>query len=256
MPFASVPLATYRLQFNLTFRIGDAAKLLPYLDTLGVSHVYASPILRARAGSTHGYDGIDPTRVGLETGGTAGLRRLAKGLRQRGMGLVLDIVPNHLAASTENPWWHDVLEGGLRSPKARLFDIRWTEGNGRVTLPVLGQEYPDALVDGRFSVGIGPDGLSLRYGGMQLPLRSASYMEILQRARDRLIAGPAMAIDTIQAGFSSAVALAEAGEHARAAPVALHQTIWRLYDENTAVRNAIDAELAAFDGWRGDGSQL
>ena len=256
MPLATVPLATYRLQFNASFRIPDAAKLLPYLETLGVSHVYASPILRARAGSTHGYDGIDPTRVGPETGGAAGFRRLAQGLRRHGMGLVLDIVPNHLAATTENPWWRDVLERGTRSPRARHFDIRWTEGSGRLTLPVLGHEYPEALESGLFSVGIGPDGFSLRYGGMRLQLRSASYVEILHRAHRRLDEGSATGNETIHAGFSTAIALAEAVERKHSSSVGLQRLIWRLCEGNADVRVAIDAELAAFGGRTDDKSSF
>jgi (1->4)-alpha-D-glucan 1-alpha-D-glucosylmutase len=110
---------------------------VPYLADLGVSHLYASPILRARAGSAHGYDVVDPTAVSPELGGEAGLRELVAALRAHGMGLVADIVPNHLAASHENPWWVETLRHGPASRFARVFDIDWAAGGGRVRLPVL-----------------------------------------------------------------------------------------------------------------------
>src|SRR3954453_16025956 len=102
-----VPVATYRLQFHPGFRFADAEALVPYLHALGVSDVYASPILQARRGSTHGYDTTDPRRVSADLGGEEGLRALATALQAHGMGLLLDVVPNHMAASGENPWWRD-----------------------------------------------------------------------------------------------------------------------------------------------------
>src|SRR5437868_674572 len=113
-----VPGATYRLQFHAGFRFADAAALVPYLHALGVSDLYASPILQARRGSTHGYDTTDPYRISAELGGEEGLRALAAALQAHGMGLLVDVVPNHMAASSENPWWRDLLERGPDSPYA------------------------------------------------------------------------------------------------------------------------------------------
>ena len=104
-----IPLATYRLQFNGRFRFRDALGIVPYLDALGVSDLYASPLLQARAGSNHGYDVTDPTRLNRELGSERDFEHLARGLRRRGIGLLLDIVPNHMAASGENRWWMDAL---------------------------------------------------------------------------------------------------------------------------------------------------
>ncbi len=120
-----IPVATYRLQFNRQFRFEDARNLVPYLHHLGISDLYASPILKARKGSSHGYDITDPTRLNPELGTETDLDALAQELRNHEMGLLLDIVPNHMAASPENPWWQDVLDKGQESPYASFFDTDW-----------------------------------------------------------------------------------------------------------------------------------
>src|SRR4051812_16793910 len=107
-----VPGATYRLQLNGQLGFADAAAVVPYLHALGIGDVYASPILATRRGSTHGYDVTDPTILSPELGGEAGFAAMSGVLREHGMGLLLDIVPNHMAASTDNPWWREVLEHG------------------------------------------------------------------------------------------------------------------------------------------------
>src|SRR5687767_9713029 len=108
-------IATYSLQLGPDLTLQKAATLCAYLRPLGVSHVYHSPVLQARAGSTHGYDVTDPTRIDAARGGREGFAQLQQSLRAHGLGLVLDIVPNHMAASVENPWWYDVLEHGRSS---------------------------------------------------------------------------------------------------------------------------------------------
>ena len=111
-PESAIPSATYRLQFSRNFRFEDAIRILDYLRDLGITHVYASPILGSRRGSEHGYDATDPTRIDPDLGSEEDLYTLQRELHDRGMGLVLDLVPNHMAASSENPWWMDVLENG------------------------------------------------------------------------------------------------------------------------------------------------
>ena len=145
--------STYRVQLSRHFPFAAAAAVVPYLADLGVSHLYASPVLRARTGSLHGYDLVDPTEVSPELGGEAGLRDLVATLRGAGMGLVVDLVPNHMAASEESPWWVDVLRHGQGSPYARVFDIDWAAGGGRVRLPVLAG--PLERVAGDLRVGDG-----------------------------------------------------------------------------------------------------
>jgi (1->4)-alpha-D-glucan 1-alpha-D-glucosylmutase len=143
---ARIPVGTYRLQLHKGFRFADAVALVPYLAGLGVSHVYASPFLKARPGSTHGYDIVDHNRINPEIDTEADLDRLIDELRRHGMGLVLDVVPNHMGVlHGDNPWWQDVLEKGRASPYARFFDIDWERGGGRLLLPVLGRHYGEAL---------------------------------------------------------------------------------------------------------------
>src|ERR1700756_3404401 len=136
-----IPSATYRIQFNKDFTFRDATNLVDYLSELGITHLYASPILRSRHDSMHGYDVIDPTRLNPELGTEADFEALNQALRDRGMGLILDIVPNHMSASSENGWWMDVLENGPESAYAAYFDIDWHPPSrsleGRILLPVL-----------------------------------------------------------------------------------------------------------------------
>jgi (1->4)-alpha-D-glucan 1-alpha-D-glucosylmutase len=130
--------STYRVQLSRAFGFAAARAVVPYVADLGVSHLYTSPILRARSGSTHGYDVVDPTQVAPELGGEEGLVELVAALRAAGMGLVVDLVPNHMAASDESPWWVETLRRGPEAEVARVFDIDWEAGGGRVRLPVLG----------------------------------------------------------------------------------------------------------------------
>jgi malto-oligosyltrehalose synthase len=152
----SIPRATVRLQFHRDFPFDAAVEIVPYLSRLGISHIYASPILAARPGSMHGYDTIDPTAINPELGGQAGLDRLAETLRRHEMGLIIDIVPNHMAAAAENPWWWDVLKSGRASRYADHFDIEWEESDpelrGKVLLPCLGDRLEACLSRGEITL--------------------------------------------------------------------------------------------------------
>lgn len=132
----TLPTATYRIQFRNGMTFDRARGLVPYLKTLGISHLYASPIFTAVSGSTHGYDVTDANEIDPVLGGRASFDRLTESLASAGMGLILDIVPNHMAASPENGWWRDVLTFGRQSAYFRHFDIDWSEP---LTLPQLGQ---------------------------------------------------------------------------------------------------------------------
>ncbi|MGH9434002.1 MAG: alpha-amylase family glycosyl hydrolase, partial [Terriglobia bacterium] len=132
-----IPLSTYRLQFNGQFQIEDARRLVPYLEALGITDLYASPLTQSRPGSLHGYDVTDPTQLNPELGTEAGLELLARELRTRKMGLLLDIVPNHMAASSDDPYWMDVLESGPASPFAPWFDIEWKHSKNALKNKVL-----------------------------------------------------------------------------------------------------------------------
>jgi (1->4)-alpha-D-glucan 1-alpha-D-glucosylmutase len=167
MPFPI--LSTYRLQLRgaesgFEFTFADAENLLDYLDDLGVTHVYLSPVMTAVRGSTHGYDVTDPTTVSPELGGADGLARLSAAARERGMGLVVDIVPNHVGIDKpeQNPWWWDVLRHGRSSDYATFFDIDWDLADGRIVLPVLGSD--DDVTD------LTVDGDLLRLGDLAFPI--------------------------------------------------------------------------------------
>ena len=155
---APPPRATYRLQFHKDFTFDDAAAIVPYLARLGISHVYASPIHRARPGSTHGYDIVDHRAINPELGGEAAFYRLSDALRQHGLGLVLDIVPNHMGVGgADNPAWLSTFSNGASSrPTARAFDIDWERlgANRKLVVPFLGDRYGDALDKGELKLAL------------------------------------------------------------------------------------------------------
>lgn len=188
------PLATYRLQFNRDFRFAHAQTLAPYFGRLGVTHVYASPVLRARQGSMHGYDVTDCATINPQLGDKSDLRSLAAALHTYGMGLVVDIVPNHMAASVENPYWRDVLTYGSCSPFARWFDIDWRLPDramwGRVLVPVLGEPRRRVLEDGQIRLIWVEGRFLLTYFEHHFPIDPATIPMICQFAmrdlRERL----------------------------------------------------------------------
>jgi len=180
---AGAPLATYRLQFNSNFRFRDAISILDYLRELGISHVYSSPVLGSRSGSGHGYDVTDPTKIDLDQGGEEEFAALQAALEERGMGLVLDLVPNHMAASSENRWWMDVLEFGPDSPFASYFDIDWKPPSrtleNKLLLPFLGRPFGDVLNDGELHLDWQNGRFVLQYGEQLFPIAPSSYAQIL-----------------------------------------------------------------------------
>lgn len=175
--------ATYRLQFNKDFTFQDAVRLLDYLSDLGITHLYTSPILRSRPGSTHGYDVIDPTRLNPELGSEADFFSLLTELRNRGMGLVLDIVPNHMSASSDNSWWMDVLEYGPESPYASYFDVDWHPPSrtldSKILLPVLGRPFAEVLEQGEFKLVFSDGRLFVQYYESLFPLAPKTYAGLL-----------------------------------------------------------------------------
>ncbi len=186
------PRATYRLQFNKDFRFGDAARIAPYLSRLGVSHVYASPYLKARAGSTHGYDITDHNAFNPEIGDEAAFEAFADTLDRNGLGQVLDFVPNHMGIGRDdNAWWLDVLEWGEESPYAGYFDIDWNpakpELRGKVLIPVLGDHYGRVLEAGdlklTFDAAVG--GFDMRYFEHRFPITPTAYDQILKQVQRR-----------------------------------------------------------------------
>ncbi|ORM62787.1 malto-oligosyltrehalose synthase [Pantoea rodasii] len=170
----TIPSATYRIQFRNGMTFDRAIALLPYLQRLGISHLYASPIFIATRDSTHGYDVTDANEIDPALGGRAGFDRLSAALQQANLGLILDIVPNHMAASLENAWWRDVIEHGEDSAYARYFDIDWSR---RLTLPFLGDDFDRVLENGEISVKPHPQTghPALAYYDSFYPLHPASW---------------------------------------------------------------------------------
>ncbi|MDP3692518.1 malto-oligosyltrehalose synthase [Bradyrhizobium sp.] len=184
---AAIPIATYRLQLTADFDFDAAATVIPYLKALGISHLYASPFMKARKGSTHGYDIVDHTKLNPELGGDAGFARLSEALRRHDIGLILDFVPNHVGVHfADNPWWLDVLEWGPASPHAVSFDIDWDQlpyrARGGVLLPVIGSSYGQALEGGEIELRYDPDegSFSAWYFEHRLPIAPERYSEILR----------------------------------------------------------------------------
>ena len=209
------------------FTFADAEDLLPYLDDLGVSHLYLSPILTATRGSTHGYDVTDPTAVSADLGGAEGLARLSAAARSRGMGLIVDIVPNHLGvdAPEQNRFWWDVLKHGRDSAFSSFFDIDWTLADGRIVLPVLGSDgdVDDLVVDGDV----------LRLGDLGYPIApgtgSGTGREVHDRQHYRLI-GWRSGICGYRR-FFSITSLAGLRQEDRAVFDATHVEVKRWFDE-------------------------
>jgi (1->4)-alpha-D-glucan 1-alpha-D-glucosylmutase len=178
-------LATYRLQLSSTFTLADARALVPYLDLLGVSHVYASPVFTARAGSTHGYDVIDHGRVDDALGGEEAFVELSGALAERGMGLVVDLVPNHMCIADDgNTRWRDVLENGQGSRWVEFFDIDWGPPKaalaGKVLLPILGDQFGRELESGSLRVEVAGGAFRLAHGAGTLPLSPPSWSSVLE----------------------------------------------------------------------------
>ncbi|MFO2464235.1 malto-oligosyltrehalose synthase [Pseudomonas sp. 15FMM2] len=243
----AIPLrATQRLQFHKGFTLDDAVPLVPYFAALGISHVYASPLLRARAGSMHGYDVVDPTTVNPQLGGEPALRRLVHALRQHDMGLILDIVSNHMAVGgSDNPWWLDLLAWGRLSPYSEFFDIQWHSPDpllkGQLLMPFLGSDYGEALQSGalplRFDAQHGS--FFVEHYEHRFPICPSDYGDILRAVTS---------LKDLADRFSVLAYQADAYAQARGLQQALAELA-----RDPAIRSAIDAVLALFDSRQPEG---
>ncbi len=182
----SAPLSTYRLQLQPGFGFDEAVACLDYLQDLGITHVYCSPYLRAEPLSTHGYNLVDPSRFNEELGGEEGFTRFCQALRSRGMGHVLDFVPNHMGIGRDNERWEDVLENGRCARSADTFDIEWDPATeqlrGRVLLPVLGAQYGETLEKGELTLRRRGGAFVVQYYERTWPLSPSSWGPLLDRA--------------------------------------------------------------------------
>jgi (1->4)-alpha-D-glucan 1-alpha-D-glucosylmutase len=184
----TIPTATYRLQFTPEFGFRDATAIVPYLHDLGVGHMYASPYLKARPGSMHGYDVVDPNALNPEIGTPAEHAAMVAAAQACGMGQILDFVPNHMGIGSDNPWWMDVLEWGEHSTYASFFDIDWQplkpELRGKVLVPTLGDHYGRVLERGEIKLTLDATNgtFFVTYFENRYPLAIKSYAAIIERA--------------------------------------------------------------------------
>src|SRR5262249_14432375 len=186
-----VPGATYRLQVHKDFNLRALVRITPYLHSLVITHAYTSSLLAAKPGSTHGYDVVDHGRLNPEIGTESELEQWLTDLRRRGMGWVLDMVPNHMSVGGPNEWWMDVLENGPASAYAGYFDIAWNDHpreqlHGKVLLPILGNPYGAEIEAGRFRVVFESGIFSIAYGELKLPVDPRTYWMLLAPALDLL----------------------------------------------------------------------
>src|ERR1700719_3643500 len=186
-PRAHIPVATYRLQLNRDFTFNQATEIVPYLSDIGISHCYISPCLKARPGSMHGYDIVDHNSFNPEIGTAEDFDRFVSALHERGMGLILDIVPNHMGVmGSDNAWWLDVLENGEASIYSNFFDIDWQplkeELQGKVLIPVLHDHYGAMLESGELKLVFRQDRgeFDIAYHEHRFPIDPKEYPRILQ----------------------------------------------------------------------------
>jgi (1->4)-alpha-D-glucan 1-alpha-D-glucosylmutase len=258
-----IPSATYRIQFNQNFRLADARNLLPYLQQLGISHLYSSPQYQARSGSMHGYDVADPTHVNPELGTEEEFDRIAGELRERGMGLLLDIVPNHMAASPENPWWMDVLEFGRESAYASFFDIDWGAvgakspelQSGRVVIPNLTDFYEKVLANQGIVLKLDEKGFYAEAEASRYPINPATYRAILDPCLERL-AGASEAEPKMRELLGAFDRDEEAAGDYRESVARGKGDLWRAHESDAPIREAIDETLRTLNGTKGDAASF
>ena len=253
-----VPRATVRLQLHRGFTFDDARGLVGYFAKLGISHIYTSPILKARPGSTHGYDVVDVTQVNPELGGEPALRALSDALRAAGMGLIVDIVPNHMGVGgSDNTWWQDVLESGQASRYASHFDIDWQSADpvlrGKLLAPFLGNGYGEVLVSGELVLEFDDSSnrFAVRYFAHRFPIAPAAYAELLASAGSQALVPVIVAYKAVGtallSGHRGRIADTTRTTYAEAVAAA-HQRLAALLADpatRTPARADIDAALTA-----------
>jgi (1->4)-alpha-D-glucan 1-alpha-D-glucosylmutase len=256
-----IPVSTYRVQFNpAAFKFEDALEIVDYLHELGISDLYASPLFKSRPGSTHGYDVVDYNRLNPALGTQAEFDALAQALRGREMGLLLDIVPNHMGIGTENIWWMDVLENGPMSPYAQFFDIDWVRSErvrNQVLLPILGDHYGRVLEAGELRVDYANSRFSLHYYDTRFPVNIGTCDHLLEVCYEEL---PFDEMDEIKQELASIITaiknLPDYRQLDRQQERLREQTIIRrrfetLYNEHPEVGAALERAITFINGVKG-----
>ena len=261
-----VPGATYRIQFNKDFRFEQARSLIPFLHRLGITDLYASPVFQARPGSTHGYDITDPSKLNPELGTPQEFDQLVADLHASDMRLMIDIVPNHMATSSENPWWMDVLENGSASEYAAFFDIEWGHHTpavqDKILIPILGEPYGSALESQKLELKLDEAGLRIVYYAATLPVDPAGYHAVLSHHLSDLLSklDPAevslkefgLVLELAERLPGRAVTDWEEVEARRRDTRLLKAKLWEVYSGFPIVRDFIDHTLREYKGTPGD----
>lgn len=264
IPDVSVPEATYRFQFNKHFTFRAASLVIPYLAELGISHIYASPYLKAAPGSLHGYDIVDHNSLNPEVGDEQDFTEYLASLEQQGMNQILDIVPNHMCVeSSENAWWQDVLENGVASAHAGSFDINWSpikrELTNKVLLPVLGAQFGAILENKELCLVYREGSFYICYYDHRFPLSPTSLPAILSHRLDDVEQTDAnredfdellsiiAAFARLPSGLDETVLL----ERFREKEVAKRR-LWKLYTNSPLIREFLDENIAIFNGKQGE----
>lgn len=253
----NMPRATYRLQLHAGFPFAEVSKILDYLDRLGVSHLYASPIFKARQGSSHGYDVVDPTQINPELGSATEFDTLIQVMHDRGLGWIQDIVPNHMAYDRENGMLMDILESGPNSEYHHFFDIEWNHPyesmRGRVLAPFLGEPYAVVLERGEIQLCFGDGVLLIIYHEIVYPLRLESYPVVLsydiERLRRRLGSDhpdyiKLLGVLYVLKNLSSNAELSERTDQVKF----VKRILLELYQKNLEIRSHLDSVLKTFNG--------
>lgn len=252
-----IPVATYRIQFNPSFDFQAAREIIPYLAELGISDIYASPIFKARKGSTHGYDVVDPDQLNPELGDEQDFEELIRELKNYGMGWIQDIVPNHVAYDYENQMLMDLLENGESSKYLHFFDIEWDHPcesiRGKLLAPFLGRFYGESLEGGEIRMGYDDTGLTINYYNMRFPVKIESYLTVFTHQLSTLkrkIGGDhpdfikLLGILYVLKTLSSGEEMDERCDQI----TFIKRTLWELYTGNQEIKRFIDANVQAFNG--------
>jgi (1->4)-alpha-D-glucan 1-alpha-D-glucosylmutase len=271
LPNAKIPSATYRLQFNRDFTFADAREIVGYLSDLGISDLYASSYLAAKAGSVHGYDVVNQTILNREVGSEESYQLLLDELQRFAMGHILDFVPNHMCIeSSENLWWMDVLENGMSSPYAHFFDIDWApvkkELTGKVLLPFLGDQYGRVLENGDLRLDFSEGAFHLDCAGVRIPVEPKSYLQILTHRPESLQALFPGETPPVQEFLSIVTSLQhlppateqdpeKKGERQREKEI-IKKRLWQLCQDSPEIAAFIGQNVTIFNGSKGEPSSF
>ncbi len=253
----NIPTATYRLQFNNSFGFRSAGEILDYLREMGISHIYASPILQARKGSAHGYDVVNPNKLNPELGTPEDFDTLIGRLKEMDMGWIQDIVPNHMAYSYDNPAVYDFFEHGVKSSFHNFFDINLEPScsllEGKLSAPFLGDHYQKCLLAGHIGLGFDKNGFFVHYYEFKLPLALESYSKLLKHTLEELRKAPGdtspafQRFSDISNRFSVAV-FKEPGLQRDELISGLKAELWNFYRREPLISNGLDRTLKKFNG--------